>query len=681
MLLPIKNMRCLPTIKFKDPVTSEDFELSLEWPYKLNTSLIIEYGSFQHSPYNYMYLKNECGHMCCLPSDYISVFENALDLDDNILGRRHAGLDDIIPSTSKIIRKIKEQCDSCTRSDSHVQNLNRILRNECRYGASDIYLGYECILYDTVENIAILYNHSTISRFFMLSSGGFRTQRLSPPIQLRGRRAELYNPADGCVDTRQIEDETNNYESLTTTATENRSESHSITLQMNERLRGLRAQAITFPSTAHRNDEDLENTALTATASNRSELDITRERIQTANVNTHAYASLNSQYSGFSTGHTSTGNSAVYGREYYNDFHVIKDRKCYIHPFNYVPEYIKHFMPGESEDTTLLLGAEIEVGGNDNVYCDNDKEPTVKKCIQIMNESDSDKEELIYSTHDSTVQIEFDTMPCSLEFHKNKMNYREMFEYLDKEGYKGHDCETAGLHIHANRSYLGKSRISQELVISKILYILEKFNDEICVIARRNNDYSQFAGEGSKEDSLVELYGKYKDKGKRAALNLQHKDTIEFRMFKSTLKYETFILTLEFVKDIIDYAKSVDVEEIELAKWSDLMNCFSPELREYYEFRYKKKTKDINSLTVKQIRRQISKLKSELRNSRDFFQKTKLQQEICGLEKEYKEINRNIKRAVRIKRKIAESESSYFPASMPVISTDRYRYLMRELSI
>ena len=32
------------------------------------------------------------------------------------------------------------------------------------------------------------------------------------------------------------------------------------------------------------------------------------------------------------------------------------------------------------------------------------------------------------------------------------MNYREMFEYLDKEGYKGHDCETAGLHIHANRT-------------------------------------------------------------------------------------------------------------------------------------------------------------------------------------------------------------------------------------
>lgn len=364
-----------------------------------------------------------------------------------------------------------------------------------------------------------------------------------------------------------------------------------------------------------------------------------------------------------------SSNSYEFERGYFRSF-VSSRSKTYIHQFNYVPKYIKHFMPGESEDTTLLLGAEIEVGGNNNISSDNDKNSTVKKCIQIMNGSDSDEENLIYSTHDSTVQIEFDTMPCSLEFHKNKMNYREMFEYLDKEGYKGHDCETAGLHIHANRSYLGKSRISQELVISKILYILEKFNDEICVIARRDNDYSEFAGEKQNEDSIVELYGKYKDKGKRAALNLQHKDTIEFRMFKSTLKYETFILTLEFVKDIIDYAKSVDIEEIELAKWSDLMNCFSSELRKYYEFRYQKKVKDINGSTVKQIRKRISKLKSELKNSKNFFQKTKLQQEYCNLKREYKELNKKEKKLIKMKRRIVESETTSI--CIPAISNNNY---------
>lgn len=364
-----------------------------------------------------------------------------------------------------------------------------------------------------------------------------------------------------------------------------------------------------------------------------------------------------------------TFNNSEWDRGFINNI-ISNKTKTYIHQFNYIPKYIKHFMPGESEDTTLLLGAEIEVGGNNNISSDNDKNSTVKKCIQIMNGSDSDEENLIYSTHDSTVQIEFDTMPCSLEFHKNKMNYHEMFEYIDKEGYKGHDCETAGLHIHANRNYLGKSRISQELVISKILYILEKFNDEICVIARRDNDYSEFAGEKQNEDSIVELYGKYKDKGKRAALNLQHKDTIEFRMFKSTLKYETFILTLEFVKDIIDYAKSVDIEEIELAKWSDLMNCFSSELRKYYEFRYQKKVKDINGSTVKQIRKRISKLKSELKNSKNFFEKNKLQQEYCYLKKEYKKLNKKEKKVTKMKLRIAESETTSI--CIPAISNNNY---------
>lgn len=364
-----------------------------------------------------------------------------------------------------------------------------------------------------------------------------------------------------------------------------------------------------------------------------------------------------------------TFNNSEWDRGFINNI-ISNKTKTYIHQFNYIPKYIKHFMPGESEDTTLLLGAEIEVGGNNNISSDNDKNSTVKKCIQIMNGSDSDEENLIYSTHDSTVQIEFDTMPCSLEFHKNKMNYHEMFEYIDKEGYKGHDCETAGLHIHANRNYLGKSRISQELVISKILYILEKFNDEICVIARRDNDYSEFAGEKQNEDSIVELYGKYKDKGKRAALNLQHKDTIEFRMFKSTLKYETFILTLEFVKDIIDYAKSVDIEEIELAKWSDLMNCFSSELRKYYEFRYQKKVKDINGSTVKQIRKRISKLKSELKNSKNFFEKNKLQQEYCYLKKEYKKLNKKEKKLIKMKRRIVESETTSI--CIPAISNNNY---------
>jgi hypothetical protein len=244
-------------------------------------------------------------------------------------------------------------------------------------------------------------------------------------------------------------------------------------------------------------------------------------------------------------------------------------------------------MPDE-DHSSLLLGAEIEVAGNDR---DLNKEEVVKKCIQIINGSDDDSEDLIYSTKDSTVQIELDTMPCTLNYHKQRMNYKELFKYLDELGYKGHDCDSAGLHIHADRSYLGSTELKQQLVITKILYILEKFNDEICVIARRNNNYSQFVGKEEVNKTLHKLYSKYKDYGKKVALNLQHEDTIEFRCFRSTLKYETFILTLEFVKNIIDYAKEINIEDIELIQWSDLMNTFSDELKKYYNDRLKKENK------------------------------------------------------------------------------------------
>jgi hypothetical protein len=280
------------------------------------------------------------------------------------------------------------------------------------------------------------------------------------------------------------------------------------------------------------------------------------------------------------------------------------------------------------------------------------------------------------------------------------MNYRKSFKYLDKEGYKGHDCSTAGLHIHANRSYLGKSKLVQQLTISKILYLLERFNDEICVIARRGNSYSRFMGDGKDEDSVIDLYRKY-DRTKHVALNLTHVDTIEFRCFKSTLKYETFILTLEFVSKIIDFAKAVNIEEIELVKWENLLNTFSPELKDYYFKRKeleKKKVKeeqlnrtvtennnfreqsqgtstslgsyydtyvdfrlisrDIDSslelnnlglvestpeMRINEFKKQIKNMKKQINNSRNGLERIRLQRELNELQRELSELKRWIR--------------------------------------
>ena len=325
-----------------------------------------------------------------------------------------------------------------------------------------------------------------------------------------------------------------------------------------------------------------------------------------------------------------------------------------IHSFNYKPEYIPHYMENENPDTTLLLGAEIEVAGNHPETDKRIKEDTVKKCIQIMNGSDSDEENLIYSTHDGTVQIEFDTMPCSLEFHKKKMNYRKMFKYLDSVGYKGHDCDCAGLHIHADRKYLGRTKFQQDLVIAKILYIIEKFNDDLCIIARRNNGYSVFCGDKCTSDTAVTLYGKYRDTGKKAALNLQHPNTIEFRMFRSTLKYETLLLTLELVQDIINFSKNISFEELEDMSWNDLMNTFSDELKRYYisrrnkEFNKKMRNSEALKKEEKKLRKKISNLRKRIQRCIIPMEKKKLNKKMDALQKYLNKLSKTLEYAEHI---------------------------------
>lgn len=333
---------------------------------------------------------------------------------------------------------------------------------------------------------------------------------------------------------------------------------------------------------------------------------------------------------------------------------ISQPEKKYIHSYNYKPDYIPHYIENENPDTTLLLGAEIEVAGNHPETDRRIKEDTVKKCIQIINGSDSDEENLIYSTHDGTVQIEFDTMPCSLEFHKNKINYRKMFKYLDSVGYKGHDCKNAGLHIHADRKYLGKTKFQQDLVIAKILYIIEKFNDDLCIIARRNNGYSVFCGDKCASDTAVTLYGKYRNTGKRAALNLQHSNTIEFRMFRSTLKYETLLLTLELVQDIINFSKNISFEELEDMSWNNLMDTFSDELKEYYISRRNKEfEKKINKPEVikkekKKLRKKISDLRKRIQRCIIPMEKKKLNKEMDELQKYLNKLSKTPEHTERI---------------------------------
>lgn len=156
-------------------------------------------------------------------------------------------------------------------------------------------------------------------------------------------------------------------------------------------------------------------------------------------------------------------------------------------------------------------------------------------------------------------------------------------------GYRSHQTSTCGLHVHVNRSCFGDTQEEQELVISHILFFVEKHWSELLKFSRRSEySMSRWAARYGFEKTGREILDKAKkgNNGRYAAVNLMNWATIEFRLFRGTLKYNTLIAALELVNAICDLAISLSDEGIANMSWSEFVDTINePELIQYLKER------------------------------------------------------------------------------------------------
>ena len=77
-----------------------------------------------------------------------------------------------------------------------------------------------------------------------------------------------------------------------------------------------------------------------------------------------------------------------------------------------------------------------------------------------------------------------------------------------------------------------------------------------------------------------------KSKGRYTAVNLLNSNTIEFRLFKGTLNFNTFIASLQFVMEISKYAKNTELKSIPITNWRDIfLSTEFKELKNYLKER------------------------------------------------------------------------------------------------
>ena len=185
--------------------------------------------------------------------------------------------------------------------------------------------------------------------------------------------------------------------------------------------------------------------------------------------------------------------------------------------------------------------------------------------------------------------LELVTHPCNLDYHKNNMEWEAIMKRAISMGYRSHQTSTCGLHIHVNRDCFGEDRDTQDEVISRILFFVETHWAELLRFSRRS-EYSinRWAARYGYEKTGREILDKAKKgcQGRYAAVNLCNYSTIEFRLFRGTLKHNTLIAALELVNAICDLAISLTDEGIANMSWSEFVGTLTePELIQYLKER------------------------------------------------------------------------------------------------
>jgi hypothetical protein len=136
-------------------------------------------------------------------------------------------------------------------------------------------------------------------------------------------------------------------------------------------------------------------------------------------------------------------------------------------------------------------------------------------------------------------------------------------------GLRSHDTQTCGLHIHIDKKHMSLNHAAK-----MILFINDSGNQKLIKsLARRSSnrfskvlnkkaDYSWLKSAKRSHDPLCNL-----NEDRYESLNFQNDRTVEFRLFKGTLKFETIMSCLEFTYATWFFCKDYGYQDLTTEKF------------------------------------------------------------------------------------------------------------------
>lgn len=185
-----------------------------------------------------------------------------------------------------------------------------------------------------------------------------------------------------------------------------------------------------------------------------------------------------------------------------------------------------------------FFGIELEVECDEKV---DRRANFARKILSIFNGFAITKHDgSIKDKNGNVIGFEIATVPASKQVQMEHWN--AFFDDKPKEGLRSYDTQTCGLHIHCSRQPL-----TQLTIAKMLLFVNSKENAYfITMIAGRPaNHYCKIS-----EKTLKDV--RY-SKDRYEALNLTNRGTVEFRIFRGTLKRESLFKSIEFCDALIHF--------------------------------------------------------------------------------------------------------------------------------
>lgn len=262
---------------------------------------------------------------------------------------------------------------------------------------------------------------------------------------------------------------------------------------------------------------------------------------------------------------------------YCRDCYEKVEKNAVIHDYGYKPT------PQFCGDGNRFFGVELEIdeGGENR-----------KNAAALLDIANSGSREHIYCKHDGSLGDGFEivTHPMTLAYHLSEMPWEDVLHEAVRMDYTSHQAGTCGLHVHVNRTAFGDTEDEQDAVIARILYFFEKHWEELLKFSRRTqHQLDQWASRYGFKEQPQDILTHAKEgrhAGRYTAVNLTNLETVEFRMFRGTLKLNTLYATLQLLDRICDVALSLSDEQLKAMSWTTFVSgCTQSELVQYLKER------------------------------------------------------------------------------------------------